>query len=78
MYAPSNNMLEEREKLGEKHTHFLFVDNGTSGKYGIERKFRVKLERFLCNPRELFLTYLFVVNPHLFLSAQHLFSSLIN
>ena len=57
IYEPADNMLSEREKLNENHTHFLLVDNGTRKKYGIERNFRVKLERFLCNPCELLLLF---------------------
>ena len=49
-------MLLERQKLNVDHTHFLLVDNGTIEQYGTDRAFRVKLERFLCDPRKLSFT----------------------
>ncbi|XP_048256759.1 transient receptor potential cation channel subfamily M member 2-like isoform X1 [Haliotis rufescens] len=33
--------------LDHNHTHFILVDDGTSGKYGAEIKFRTKLESFI-------------------------------
>eukprot|EP00079_Xenopus_tropicalis_P018608 XP_004920661.1 PREDICTED: transient receptor potential cation channel subfamily M member 2-like [Xenopus tropicalis] len=33
--------------LDNNHTHFILVDNGTYGKYGVEIPLRTKLEKFI-------------------------------
>ena len=33
--------------LDHNHTHFLLVDDGTEGKYGVEIEFRSKLEKYI-------------------------------
>ena len=76
IYEPADNMLSEREKLNENHTHFLLVDNGTRKKYGIERNFRVKLERFLCNPCEFLCNPLWAKQSYLDEFARHMKESI--
>ncbi|XP_071942447.1 transient receptor potential cation channel subfamily M member-like 2 isoform X2 [Antedon mediterranea] len=46
-YAPASYRMDlpGGVKLDPNHTHFLLVDNGTSGKFGVEIKLRAKIEK---------------------------------
>lgn len=33
--------------LDDNHTHFLLVDDGTQGHYGVEIELRTRLEKFI-------------------------------
>lgn len=37
--------------LDNNHTHFLLVDNGTHGKYGVEIELRSRLEKCISRKR---------------------------
>lgn len=43
----NDELQERRAHLDPNHTHFLLVDDGTEGKFGIEIEFRSALERFI-------------------------------
>lgn len=36
-----------RAALDHNHTHFILVDDGTDGKFGVEIEFRAKLESYI-------------------------------
>ena len=38
-------------KLDPNHTHFILVDNGTSGNFGVEIKLRAKIEKAISEQR---------------------------
>lgn len=38
--------------LNDRHTYFLLIDNGTSGRYGADIFFRKKLEHYLAKSEE--------------------------
>lgn len=37
--------------LDNNHTHFLLVDNGTHGRYGVEIELRSRLEKYISGKR---------------------------
>ncbi|CAL1535907.1 unnamed protein product [Lymnaea stagnalis] len=43
----NEELQEKRAHLDPNHTHFLLVDDGTEGKFGIEIEFRSALEKFI-------------------------------
>ena len=43
-----NTTDDGRTSLEPNHTHFILVDNGTSGKYTTEIELRAKLEADIC------------------------------
>ncbi|XP_034780925.2 transient receptor potential cation channel subfamily M member 2-like isoform X1 [Acipenser ruthenus] len=50
---PAEYTLDEESQgrlscLDTNHSHFILVDNGTHGKYGVEIALRGKLEKFIC------------------------------
>ncbi|CAL4083894.1 unnamed protein product [Meganyctiphanes norvegica] len=50
-YALINNPKSKLAAPNSHHTYFLFVDNGTAGKYGAELILRRKLENYLSQQR---------------------------
>lgn len=48
--VPYHSISSPRSKLAvlnNRHTYFLLVDNGTSGRYGAEIELRKKLEKYI-------------------------------
>ncbi|CAL1535901.1 unnamed protein product [Lymnaea stagnalis] len=43
----NEELQEKRAHLDPNHTHFLLVDDGTEGKFGVEIEFRSVLEKFI-------------------------------
>eukprot|EP00794_Sanderia_malayensis_P009478 gene9478-10468_t len=51
-YFMLNSMKKSGAYLDNNHTHFILVDDGTVGKYGIEIEFRSKLENKIMERKE--------------------------
>ncbi|XP_033100603.1 transient receptor potential cation channel subfamily M member-like 2 [Anneissia japonica] len=52
-YGPANYRMDVsgNVKLDPNHTHFILVDNGTSGSFGVEIKLRAKIEKAISEQR---------------------------
>ncbi|XP_066912898.1 transient receptor potential cation channel subfamily M member-like 2 isoform X3 [Clytia hemisphaerica] len=46
-YNVASSLVEQGAFLDHNHTHFLLVDNGTTGKFGVEIPFRSALEEYI-------------------------------
>lgn len=62
--VPYHSISSPRSKLAvlnNRHTYFLLVDNGTSGRYGAEIELRKKLEKYISlqklHPSILYITF---------------------
>ncbi|KAL8607328.1 hypothetical protein ACOMHN_039478 [Nucella lapillus] len=47
-----DHQLKGRAPLDHNHTHFLLVDDGTEGQFGVEIKFRSRLEKYISTKME--------------------------
>jgi transient receptor potential cation channel subfamily M protein 2 len=43
----TNDLRKKRAPLDPNHTHFILVDNGSEGIYGVEIEFRARLESYI-------------------------------
>ena len=46
----SSKVEGSRAQLEPNHSHFILIDNGTTGKYGVEISNRIALEDYICSP----------------------------
>lgn len=52
-YKPRHDPRPHEAPLDPNHTHFLFVDDGRSGKYGEEIHFRARVEKHISETESL-------------------------